>query len=92
MKPITFLGTALESIRRFPEDTRRAVGLQLDLVQRGIDPDDWKPVATIGRSVREIRVRSVHGAFRVVYVAIFAEAGYVFMPSRRSRRQRCGET
>ena len=34
-------------------------------------------MATIGPGVREIRVRDVSGAFRVVYVAMFAEAVYV---------------
>ncbi len=32
---------------------------------------------TIGRGVREIRVRDASGAFRVVYVATFAHAVYV---------------
>jgi phage-related protein len=49
----------------------------LERVQRGLDPDDWKPMQTIGAGVREIRVRDVTGAFRVVYVATFVEAVYV---------------
>lgn len=32
---------------------------------------------TIGRGVREIRVREVSGAFRVIYVAKFVDAVYV---------------
>jgi phage-related protein len=32
---------------------------------------------TIGPGVREIRVRDASGAFRVIYVATFAEAVYV---------------
>ena len=32
---------------------------------------------TIGPGVREIRVRDVAGAFRVIYVAKFADAVYV---------------
>ncbi len=34
-------------------------------------------MATIGPGVREIRVRDATGAYRVVYVASFAEAIYV---------------
>jgi phage-related protein len=49
----------------------------LDRVQRGLDPDDWKPMTTIGPGVREIRVRDATGAYRVVYVAKFVEAVYV---------------
>jgi len=32
---------------------------------------------TIGQGVREIRIRDIGGAFRVVYVAKFANAVYV---------------
>ncbi|MBV1699043.1 MAG: type II toxin-antitoxin system RelE/ParE family toxin, partial [Hyphomicrobiales bacterium] len=42
---------------------------QLDRVQRGLDPDDWKPMKAIGVSVREIRIRDRAGAFRVIYLA-----------------------
>ena len=34
-------------------------------------------MTTIGPGVREIRVREASGAFRVVYVATFAESVYV---------------
>jgi phage-related protein len=34
-------------------------------------------MATIGPGVREIRVREASGAFRVIYLATFAEAVYV---------------
>jgi putative component of toxin-antitoxin plasmid stabilization module len=50
---------------------------QLDQVQRGRDPDDWKPMNTVGHGVREIRIRDIAGAFRVMYVAKFDDAVYV---------------
>ena len=56
---------------------RREAGYQIDLVQRGRDPDDWKPISTIGGGVREIRIRDSNGAFRVIYVATFADAIYI---------------
>jgi phage-related protein len=77
MKPVVFLGDSLGRVRAFPERARRNAGFQLDRVQRGLDPDDWKPMAAIGSGVREIRVRDATGAYRVVYVASFAEAVYV---------------
>ncbi len=46
-------------------------------MQQGFEPDDWKPMNTVGQGVREIRVRDEAGAFRVVYVAKFADAIYV---------------
>ncbi|MFM8818928.1 MAG: type II toxin-antitoxin system RelE/ParE family toxin [Phenylobacterium sp.] len=38
-------------------------------MQQGLDPDDWKPMGTIGHGVREIRFREASGAFRVIYLA-----------------------
>lgn len=77
MKPVVFLGDSLDHIRAFAERSRRDAWFQLDRVQRGLDPDDWKPMAAIGPGVREIRVRDATGAYRIVYVASFAEAIYV---------------
>lgn len=90
-KPLAFRGSALEDLRRFPTGPRREAGFQLDLVQNGRDPDDWKPMTTIGQGVREIRVRDEAGAFRVIYVAKFAEAVFVLhcfeKKSQRTSRQ-----
>jgi phage-related protein len=66
MKPITFLGDSLEALRAFPQTARRESGLQLDRVQRGLLPENWKPMKTIGVGVTEIRVRVEGGAFRVL--------------------------
>jgi phage-related protein len=77
MKPVAFLGDSLERLRAFPDDARRDAGFQLDRVQRGLDPDDWKPMRGVGSGVREIRVRGRAGTFRVIYVATFAEAVFV---------------
>lgn len=77
MKPVTFLGDSLESVRAFPVTARREAGFQLDRVQRGLLPENWKPLGTVGPGVNEIRVRDGTGAFRVLYVASFPEALYV---------------
>jgi phage-related protein len=76
-KPVEFRGSALEDLRAFPTEARREAGHQLDQVQHGREPDDWKPMNTVGRGVREIRIRDAAGAFRVLYVAKFDDAVYV---------------
>ena len=76
-KPIEFRGNALDDLKAFPEGTRREAGFQLDQVQQGRDPDDWKPMNTVGAGVREIRIKDADGAFRVMYVAKFEEAIFV---------------
>jgi predicted XRE-type DNA-binding protein len=74
MKPVEFLGDSLDRIRAFPESTRHDIGFQLERVQRGLDPDDWKPMKSIGPGVREVRVRDAAGAFRVIYIATWTDA------------------
>ena len=77
MKPVRFLGDSLKRVREFPEDAKNDVGYQLDKVQRGRQPDDFKPMSTIGKGVEEIRVRDDAGIYRVIYTARIAEAVYV---------------
>jgi phage-related protein len=77
IKPVEFRGASLDDLKAFPQSARREAGHQLDQVQRGREPDDWKPMPTIGPGVREIRIRERGGAFRVVYVAKFEAAIYV---------------
>ncbi|WP_395678847.1 type II toxin-antitoxin system RelE/ParE family toxin [Inquilinus sp.] len=76
-KPVEFRGSALEDLRAFPLSARREAGHQLDQVQHGREPDDWKPMPAIGVGVQEIRIRDAAGAFRVIYVARFADAIHV---------------
>jgi phage-related protein len=76
-KPLRFCGNSLGDLRAFPEVARREAGHQIDQVQRGLDPDSWKPMKTVGPGVREIRVKDQTGIFRIIYVAQFEEAIYV---------------
>ena len=73
MKPVEFMGVSLARVREFPKGARRAAGYQLDRVQRGLQPDDWKPMQAIGPGVRELRIRDRAGAFRVIYLATLAD-------------------
>jgi phage-related protein len=73
LKSIEFMGDSLARVREFPKNARRATGYQLDRVQRGLEPDDWKPMPAIGHGVRELRIRERAGAFRVIYLARLAD-------------------
>jgi phage-related protein len=76
-KPVTFHGDSLDRLRDFPTEMRQQAGQELYRVQIGRDPSDWRSMQTIGAGVREIRLRDARGAFRVVYVATFADAVHV---------------
>ena len=77
MKLICFLGDSLVRIREFNSDAKQDAGYQLDKVQRGEQPDDFKPMPSIGKGVEEIRLWDDTGTYRVIYTARIKEAVYV---------------
>jgi phage-related protein len=76
LKPLYFVGSALEDLRALPRAPRREAGYQLDRVQFGLEPSDWKPMTTIGGGVREIRIHH-EGQYRMIYVVRIHDAVYV---------------
>lgn len=46
-------------------------------MQRGDQPDDFKPMPGIGKGVEELRVWDDSGTYRVIYTARLADAVYV---------------
>jgi phage-related protein len=50
-------GYILDAVRDFPQDVRLLVGQELQLVQAGFMPTDFKPMPTVGAGAYEIRVR-----------------------------------
>jgi phage-related protein len=53
------------------------MGYQIDRVQHGLEPSDWKPMASVGAGVCELRVRDATGAWRTLYIARLPDAVYV---------------
>ena len=87
MKSIRWQRNSLESIRAFSAEARRAAGYQLGRVQEAREPEDWKPMPSVGIGVNEIRIREENGAFRVIYVAKFPEAVYVLHAFQKKARK-----
>jgi phage-related protein len=77
VKPVCFLGDSLKCLREFPREARQDAGWQLDRLQRGYQPDDFKPLPSVGRGVEELRVWDETGTYRVIYTARMADAVYV---------------
>src|SRR6266404_7162677 len=87
-KPLHFMGSSHSDLKSFPDEARRDAGFNLDFVQRGFDPENWKPMKTVGVGVNEIRLRDATGAYRVIYLATRPEAVYVLHCFRRKRKRR----
>jgi phage-related protein len=77
VKPARFLGDSLRQIRNFPDRVQKEAGVELHKVQQGIEPNDWKPMNSIGAGVMELRIHDDTGAFRLLYIAKFLDAVYV---------------
>ncbi len=75
-KPLRFVGSSLDDLRGFPDEARRGAGFELRAVQNGLEPGDWKPMRSVGPSVKEIRIH-ILGEWRVIYVAALKDAVYV---------------
>ena len=77
MKDTVFLGTSLDDLRAFPKSVQRKVGYQIYRVEAGLNPDDWKPMPSIGAGVREIRIRDEGNAYRSIYITSIDQTVYV---------------
>jgi phage-related protein len=56
MKTLRFVGSSLDDPRAFPPEARRDAGFELDAVQRGLMPTDFKPMFDIAPGVYEVRI------------------------------------
>jgi phage-related protein len=87
-KPVVWMGSSIDAVRAFPAIARKRAGYELYRLEQGLDPSDWKPIPTVGLGVREIRIQA-GAAFRILYVARFAEAVYVLHAfEKRTRKTR----
>ena len=77
MKDVKFVGSSLDDLRAFPKSPRQDMGRQVNRVQQGLEPLDWKPVKRVGQGVREIRIRDEGNNYRCMYVANLGKSVYV---------------
>lgn len=88
-KPVLWVGSAQRALRELPSAVRKELGIDLERVQSGRMPRDWKAMSSVGSGVFEIRVR-VGGAFRLMYIAKFTEGIYVLHVFQKKSRRTAG--
>lgn len=76
MKPIIWLGNSNKAAKSFPKSAKFEIGYNLERLQYGLDPADWKPISSVGHGVREIRVH-LDCEYRVIYLVKYPEAIYI---------------
>jgi len=63
----------------WPQAMKKEGGFQLGRVQQGLDPNNYRPMPSIGAGVKEIKLQDDDKSqYRLIYVAKFEEAIYVF--------------
>jgi phage-related protein len=86
LKPVAFLGNPLERLRQSPKDARQDAGYQLELLQRGEQPGDFRPMPAVGKGTEELRVWDDSGTNRLIYTARLAHAVNVLHAFQKKTR------
>ena len=76
MSTLYWCGTSLDDIRAFPKTAKISLGRELDRLERGSMPSNFKPLKNLGKGISgvyEIRTRENGDIFRVAYVAKFGD-------------------
>lgn len=76
MKPVHFEGSSQSDLRALPKAARQVIGFQLERLQAGKEPKNWKPLNGLGKGVsgvREIRVEIEKNIYRSAYVVKFGD-------------------
>lgn len=74
MKPILWIGSSLDDLRKMPEEVKKEFGHSLREIQKGRDPGNIKPLRHLGVSgIFEISVDEREGTFRTVYTIEFKD-------------------
>lgn len=77
LRPLSWIGSALDDLRQLPESVRRSVGHALREVQSGGFPPEAKPLRGELSGIHELRVDDAAGTYRAVYVHRFESFIYV---------------
>lgn len=85
-KELKWVGRSLEDLRAFPEDARREAGHQLNLVQLGLEPDDYRPMPSVGPGVVEIRVRAVQNSGSSIWLSMWRASSFFTRFDKKTRK------
>jgi len=76
-KPLYWIASSLEDLKKFPDDVQDDIGHALDIAQSGDKHPSSKPLKGIGSGVYEIVENYNTDTYRAVYTVHFEDAVYV---------------
>jgi phage-related protein len=77
LRPVVWLGDSKKNILRFPEEVRKLIGDELQLIQFGGMPKNAKPFKGVGAGVIEIALKYDNEAYRCVPAVQLGDRIYV---------------
>jgi phage-related protein/predicted XRE-type DNA-binding protein len=81
-----------EEVRNMPKLVRHNIGVQLRELENGNQPNDFKPMPTIGIGVNEIRTSEHGNQYRLIYIAKFEEGIYELHVITKKKSQQTSKT
>ncbi|AHB11045.1 type II toxin-antitoxin system RelE/ParE family toxin [Zymomonas mobilis] len=87
MKSVTFLGRSEKDLEKFPEEAKETAQFQIALLQDGEEPTDFRSMSSIAVGVKEIRIWSADGTYRVIYTASFGDSIYILHCFKKKTRK-----
>jgi phage-related protein len=88
IKPVRWVGTARDDLRRFPAEARRNIGNALYFAQSGDKHPSAKPLKGFGcAGVLEIVENCEGDSYRAVYTVQLAEAVYVLHAFKKKSKR-----
>lgn len=87
LKPVEWVGSSREDLKRFPGTVQDRVGFGLYQAQLGRKHRDAKPLKGFGSGVLEVVARYDGDTYRAVYAVRFAAAVYVLHAFQKKARR-----
>lgn len=84
-KSICYVGSAEKDINKFPTDVADDISGAIDMIAHGEQPDNFKPMKSVGDGVYEIREKDGDTWYRVFYVAKLGDTVYVLHAFRKNQ-------
>lgn len=84
---VVWEGDSKEVLQRFPDGIRQNLGFQLWQLQQGERPNDYRPLASVGPGVFELRDQDERAWYRVVYLSRISDVIYVLHCFEKKSRE-----
>ena len=87
LRQVIWLGNSRKTIQDFPDEVKKLIGAELQLIQFGEKPKNTKPFKGVGSGVFEIALRYQTGAYRTVLAVQLGKKIYILHCFQKKSKQ-----